>query len=772
MRMKTVPIVLAVLLVTGSVSLSFAALLGVVPGLPNLQYDSNGVTTYTASSTSFTLTASPLTIVFPAPLPPIPRLVNPTGVPPSEVVSIGASISNAGAVLGGIVGDDLIIRGQVDADGNGSIDYAGVLLTGEIVAFGFENTSVVVGGLDRYDFRFTLTGGLLASFFTGKDIGVTVSSEHSDFGGDFGVNFTGGAKGSVGPIPRLNQPPVCSANGPYHAECSGGVTTIMLDGSQSSDPDQDQTLTYSWTTDCPNSSFDNPTSATPVLSIDTSTGCNAEWTCTVSLTVSDGVAEPQTCQAQVTVSDSNSPSIHCPNDLTVECGASTDPSDTGSATASDDCDPAPAVSHVDVETPGDCPQAKSIARTWTATDRCGNTATCVQTITVVDTTAPTITHCADDITVTCQQGTGPAVTGTPSASDNCDAAPTATFEDSSVPGCCPTIGIITRTWTVADHCGNSVTCVQTITVRDTSAPSIQCPPDKTIQCNESKNPSNTGCATANDSCDPHPTISYCDTSCGSCPKVISRKWKATDACGRTATCIQTITVVDNTPPVICCPSDKSIPCGDSTDPCQTGRATATDNCDSCVTITYSDNCGGSGCPRTITRTWKAKDDCGNFSTCTQIITVEGQEPCPLSPGYWKNHRNKWPVDSLVIGGDEYNDTEILYLLSNKLPNGHSANGDVSASLAKFVIAATFDILNGSDPQDIDEDLDAAHDLLDVKPPGSNPTGVWRQRATTLKSHLDTYVNSNPQGCVDDEDTCYNRSGCYQHHRHRRGCQHH
>jgi hypothetical protein len=48
------------------------------------------------------------------------------------------------------------------------------------------------------------------------------------------------------------------------------------------------------------------------------------------------------------------------------------------------------VSSEDEITPGDCPQEKTISRTWTAEDDCGNTDECTQTIEVVDTTAPTI----------------------------------------------------------------------------------------------------------------------------------------------------------------------------------------------------------------------------------------------------------------------------------------------------------------------------------------------------------------------------------------------
>ena len=46
-----------------------------------------------------------------------------------------------------------------------------------------------------------MTGGLLADeFFMDLDIGVTMTSEGSNFGGVFTVNFGGGAKGNLGPL--------------------------------------------------------------------------------------------------------------------------------------------------------------------------------------------------------------------------------------------------------------------------------------------------------------------------------------------------------------------------------------------------------------------------------------------------------------------------------------------------------------------------------------------------------------------------------------------
>ena len=232
------------------------------------------------------------------------------------------------------------------------------------------------------------------------------------------------------------------------------------------------------------------------------------------------------------------PSLTLPADVTVNCDGDITPSATGTATAIDDRDPFPSVSFSDAVAGGSCPEESVITRTWTAVDACGNTASSDQLITVDDSTAPVIT-CPADVTIECDASSDPSSTGSATATDNCEGAPTITMSDSVASGSCPQASVITRTWTATDACGNSSTCVQTITVEDTTPPAISCPADDTVECGESTDPSNTGSATATDTCDGAPAVTFADASG---PIAITRTWTATDACGNESTCVQTITL--------------------------------------------------------------------------------------------------------------------------------------------------------------------------------------------------------------------------------------
>ena len=103
---------------------------------------------------------------------------------------------------------------------------------------------------------------------------------------------------------------VCSAGGPYSADCNlGSTTSINLDGTGSSNPDS-LAINYSWTSDCPAATFDNASSATPVLTVPTPVLGNIDCTVTLTVSVSGGPtcgSATSTCTTPLHIECSNRP---------------------------------------------------------------------------------------------------------------------------------------------------------------------------------------------------------------------------------------------------------------------------------------------------------------------------------------------------------------------------------------------------------------------------------------------------------------------------------
>ncbi|MCC6360008.1 MAG: HYR domain-containing protein [Phycisphaerales bacterium] len=366
--------------------------------------------------------------------------------------------------------------------------------------------------------------------------------------------------------------------------------------------------------------------------------CPAERTITRTWTATDDCGNASSAVQVITVTSDAIPTLSVPANATVNCGGSTAPAATGTATGTAQCDSAPVIAYHDDTHTGVCAGSYSITRTWTITDSCGNTASLPQTITVIDNVPPVITLPAN-ANVGCGGLTDPGSTGSATATDACSGVASITHADVVLGGACPASYTIQRTWTATDGCGNAASAVQLILVSDSSAPIVTVPADATVECRGSTLPAVTGIATAADGCSSVVDLSWSDEeSSGACVnkrvRIISRTWTATDACGNTASQVQTITVEDNTPPTLVVPPAAAINCGDSTDTALTGMATASDNCDAQPSVTFVDHTAAGVCPTisVITRMWTATDACGNTTTGMQQISIVDNEPplleCP------------------------------------------------------------------------------------------------------------------------------------------------
>lgn len=263
------------------------------------------------------------------------------------------------------------------------------------------------------------------------------------------ITFTKAGQDRIVINGRCNQPPVAQCqNVTISADANCQATASINNGSY--DPDGD-TITV---TQSP---------AGPYALGDT----------VVTLTVTDSQNASSSCTATVTVIDTTPPVITgCPDNITVQTGpgrATCDQVATWTPpTASDNCIVASFTANY---LPGDTFPVGTTTVTCTAADGASppNTTTCSFTVTVEDNTPPVITTSVPAVSVSFGGVPAAATTVTEfrsqggAISENCGLAEAVTSSD-SVAGLCPTI--VTRTYTVMDTSGNTVTCEQIITVNN------------------------------------------------------------------------------------------------------------------------------------------------------------------------------------------------------------------------------------------------------------------------------------------------------------------
>ena len=268
------------------------------------------------------------------------------------------------------------------------------------------------------------------------------------------------------------------------------------------------------------------------------------------------------------------------------------------------------------------------------TNNYGSITSSVATLTIADTTRPTLVGVPADTAAPCD--TIPA-RATVTATDTCDPAPNVTFNETSTQDSDVTKPghysyVITRTWTATDGSGNSTNQSQQITVSDTVKPTLAgVPGDAAASC-DAIPPA--AAVTATDNCDPAPKVTLAETSTqnpdattiGHYTYTITRTWTATDVSGNSDSATQHIAITDTgKPSLVGVPGDTTVAC-DSVPAAAT--VTATDTCDPAPKVTMAqsstqdaDVTKPAHYGYTITRTWTATDVSGNSSSQSQTITV-------------------------------------------------------------------------------------------------------------------------------------------------------
>jgi hypothetical protein len=268
----------------------------------------------------------------------------------------------------------------------------------------------------------------------------------------------------------------------------------------------------------------------------------------------------------------------------------------------------------------------------TATDPAGNTAGPTPfnvVVTLVDTTAPVVSPHADE-TREATASTGAAVTyALPGATDNLDTTPTVTCAPAS--GSSFPIGSTVVTCTAKDDFNNTGTGTFNVIVADTTPPVVSVPASKTVEANGPGGSTSSYEVSASDLGEPvAPGRISCSPASGSNFPLGSSTvtCTATDAVGNKGAKSFTITVSDNTPPVLHAPSEASFfadaPSGIPSDHSAVQRflrsPVAQDIVDESVQVFHNaPNVFPMG---DTTVTFRAVDDAGNTATQTARVNVK------------------------------------------------------------------------------------------------------------------------------------------------------
>jgi|GEM_PF-1374136 len=351
-------------------------------------------------------------------------------------------------------------------------------------------------------------------------------------------------------------------------------------------------------------------------------------TYTYTYIVEDACGRNASCEQVFTI-ENDAPTIACPADAIVACSSDI-VVNASNAVFTSSCELGTNVSLSDpvINGTADCP-GTTYTYTYTIEDTCGRTASCEQVFTI-ENDPPTIT-CPADTVVACASDIIP---GTADFETSCELGSSVEVTGPMIDGepDCPGT-TYTYTYTGTDACGRQAICERVFTIEN-DPPVITCLENATVSC----------------AIEIAVAIPVFETSCGLGGNVdvespvidgipdcegttYTYTFIGTDDCGRTASCEQVFTIV-NDPPTITCPADATVFCSADI-MINADDAVFTTSCDVEGEVNISEPVivGEPDCPgTTYTYTYTVEDICGRTATCEQVFTISNVAPiisCPL-----------------------------------------------------------------------------------------------------------------------------------------------
>ncbi len=368
----------------------------------------------------------------------------------------------------------------------------------------------------------------------------------------------------------------------------------------------------------------------------------------VIFAATDSDGDTSTTQATVTVTDQTSPVVSVPSDITVlavdENGTPATNEQIAAflagASATDNVDGS--ISVISNDAPDTFPLGKTTV-TFSATDNAGNTGTAQASITISDQTAPVVSMPSDIIVPGVDENGTPATNeqiasflAGASATDNVDGS--ISVISNNAPGTFP-LGKTTVTFSATDNAGNTGTAQASVTISDQTAPVVSVPSDITVPAvDENGTPASNeqiasflSGASATDNVDGSISV-ISNNAPGTFPLgKTTVTFSATDNAGNTGAAQASVTISDQTAPVISVPSDITVPAVDENGTPASNEqiasflsgASATDNVDGSMSVISNDAPGTFPLGET-TVTFSATDNSGNVGFGYASITV-GEE---------------------------------------------------------------------------------------------------------------------------------------------------